>query len=101
MKNKNKQPSVVNKYMSFKKVVQKLCSKGNRVVKGMEGVEYEENVSDVGEVYEEGFDGNVRSIVDARSVDSRSCGESVSGKNIDTSSERDMVRMFFFREPCS
>ncbi|PWA96287.1 hypothetical protein CTI12_AA039860 [Artemisia annua] len=67
LKNKNKHTGV-HKSVSFKKGIQKLGSKGNKSVEGMEGVEFDGNES-------EGFDGDVGSSVDAQSVDSRSVEE--------------------------
>ncbi|PWA93977.1 hypothetical protein CTI12_AA064440 [Artemisia annua] len=57
----------------------------------MDGVEYEDEESDAGELKEEGFAGDVVSSVDAQSIDSRSCGDSVSEREAHGVSEKDKV----------
>ncbi|PWA70236.1 hypothetical protein CTI12_AA291050 [Artemisia annua] len=74
LKNKARLARVAAKTVSFKKNPGKLGKKGSKSVDGMDGVEFGEGSG----VAEDEFDGDVASSVDAYSVDSRSCGDSVS-----------------------
>ncbi|PWA49651.1 zinc knuckle CX2CX4HX4C [Artemisia annua] len=79
LKNKNKQSKVGTKVVSFKNNGKKPSKKGSKSVEGMAGVEFDYGNS----VREEEFDGY--------SIDSRSCGESVSERELQDVEGDDMV----------
>ncbi|GKC84202.1 hypothetical protein Tco_1139919, partial [Tanacetum coccineum] len=59
------------------------AGKGNISAKGMEGLVFGDDESEGGELRDDGFDGDLDSnaFFDGQSVDSRSCGDSVSEKD--------------------
>ncbi|GKC57727.1 zinc knuckle CX2CX4HX4C containing protein, partial [Tanacetum coccineum] len=101
-RSQSKDSSIMNKqskgvsnlaHVSFKKGSMKNSGKKGMVAKGMEGLEYDDEDSEAGEIKEGGYDGDKGFVAyfDTQSLDSRSMGESISKREVQAALEQDVV----------